>query len=456
MLGDSSKAIAATAANFISADDIALIRKNIAGLKESHLAAASPEFSHVYEKMDESEKAGGATLNLAIEKYLKYMKLLANVKEVNNISSPINIYVKDKNRLRLILSSDRTLLLDVPYSMRPEAENAFSSNSPQSTKVYKDKDGMWISAFAPISSPASPSAQAIIGIDNKIDLYLARLKSELLMIIMVCLLGFLGAAALGYELVNNLSAAIKKLNIMAGELERENYNIRVEVKSENEIGHLAETFEKMRLSIRKKIDELKLSIIKEKRAHLESIIALTNAMEVRDPYTKKHLYRVDKYAMLIAKAMRLPKGDIEKLRYGCYIHDIGKIYLEGDLLEKKKLSESEYIDIKKHSEKGSKIIEGIPFLKEVKEIILYHQEHYDGTGYPKGLKGKDIPLLARIVAVTDAFDAMTTDRPYRPKLDFKEALSNIEKGAGTQFDPDVCKAFLKYRNVIEKIANKHF
>ena len=91
-----------------------------------------------------------------------------------------------------------------------------------------------------------------------------------------------------------------------------------------------------------------------------------------------------------------------------------------------------------------------------KDAVLYHQERYDGKGYPKGLKGEEIPLLARIVAVADAFDAMTTDRPYRPKMSFKAAIAEIEKNAGIQFDPDVCAAFLKYRDDLEDIAEKHF
>ena len=101
------------------------------------------------------------------------------------------------------------------------------------------------------------------------------------------------------------------------------------------------------------------------------------------------------------------------------------------------------------------IIEGIPFLRDVKSLILSHQERYDGKGYPRGLKGEEIPLLARVVAVADAFDAMTTDRPYRSKIGFQKAMDTIEKNAGTQFDPKVCAAFLKYRNTIERIAGKH-
>ncbi len=456
MLGDSIRGIAVTTANFVSGQDLILIKQNIDLIREKHAAATSPAFSHVYEKMEDPQKIQAYALNLALVSYNKYLDILANVQKMNKIESPISIFIKDKNRLRLLLSSDRRFLYDAQYTIRPEAENAIASSNAKSTGIYKDKDGIWISAYAPIQMPAGSNIEAVIEINNKIDVYIKKLWRELITIILVCLIGIIGTSFLSYQLVDRLAVTVKRLNDLASELENEHYDIKIDIESEDEIGHLAQTFEKLRISIRRKIEELRLSLFKEKKAHLESIIALTNAMEVRDHYTRQHLYRVDKYALLIAKAIHLSRKEKEKLRYSCYLHDIGKIYIDDATLKKLRLTETEVKEIKKHSEKGAEIIEGIPFLRDVKGIILSHQEHYDGTGYPRGLKGEEIPLLARIVMVADAFDAMTTDRPYRAKMGFKEALDNIEKGAGTQFDPKVAKAFLKYRNRIEKIAKKHF
>jgi len=455
MLGDSSKSVATTIANFMNGDDIILIENNLEGINEKYFSGQRPALAY-HENVSGEKSFRNEAVDLAAEKYTTYVSLLANVKEANGIESPINIYVRDKNRLRLILTSENTMAGGALYSMRPEALKALSKHIPQATGIYKDKDGTWISAFAPISFSFSTATSAIVEVNNKVDLYMNKLREELGMIILLCLAGFFVTAVIGYQLVDRLVETIKKVDDVARELEKENYNVKIKIKSHDEIGHLAQTFEKLRLSIRKKMDELKHSLLKEKKAHLESIIALTNAIELRDPYTRRHLYRVDKYALLIAKAMRLGRSDIEKLRYGCYIHDIGKIYIEDALLQKVQLSESDSITIKKHAEDGAKIIEGIPFLREAKEIILYHQERYDGKGYPKGLKGNDIPLLARIVAVADAFDAMTTDRPYKAKISFREAFEIIEKEAGTQFDPEVCAAFLKYRSRLEKISKKHF
>ena len=456
MLGESSKGIAITAANFITGDDLLMIQDNIAGIKEKYLAVTNPAFSNVYEKTGGEETAKSGTLNKASEKYWKYVNILSNVKNANKIESPINIYIQDRDRLKLLVSSDKALLIGAEYSARPEAEKAISTNVAQATRIYKDKDGMWISAFAPIQFTEPQKARAIIEINYKIDQYIDKLRRELVMIVLLCFMGLLGTAVLGYHLVNNLVSTIKKLDDVASELEKEHYNIPIEIESENEIGHLAKTFEALRTSIKKKIEELRLSLIEEKKAHLESIIALTNAIELRDPYTRQHLYRVNEYALLIAKVLHLGQRDIEKLRYSCYLHDIGKIYIEDSLLQKSNLSKEELEDIRQHSEKGAKIIDGIPFLHGVKDVILHHQERYDGTGYPSGLKGEEIPFLARIVSVADAFDAMTTDRPYRPKIGFSAAMDVIENGAGTQFDPKIAKAFLKYRDSIEKIAKKHF
>ncbi|MBI5144330.1 MAG: HD-GYP domain-containing protein [Candidatus Omnitrophica bacterium] len=453
MLGESIKGIAATTASFIKADDIILILYKVEDLKIKRLAATSPAFSRIYEKRADSEiSAKDEMLSQAILSYDKYVELLSNIKKMNKIESPINVYVKDGNRLKLVLTSDAVMLIGAEYAIRPEASLALTTDSPQATGLYKDKDGTWISAYAPIPS----QRQVVIEINNRIDSYIKRLRRELVVIILACLMLFSGMTLFGYKLVGKLASFIKRLDETATELEKENYEVNINIESEDEIGHLAKTFEKLRDSIKRKIDELRISLIREKKAHLESIIALTNAIELRDPYTRRHLRRVEGYALLIAKKLRLSPEEIEKLRYACYLHDIGKLDIETSILHKVKLSKDEFEEVKKHSEKGAKIVEGIQFLTEIRDIILHHQEHYDGKGYPDGLAGEKIPLLARIVAVADAFDAMTTDRPYKAKISFKEALDNIKKGAGTQFDPNICSIFLEYRDSIEEIADKHF
>jgi putative nucleotidyltransferase with HDIG domain len=457
MLSDSIKGIAATTASFINAEDILLIMLYSDGIVDRYRSTNSAPLSHIYEKLDNGkDKMPGDRLNEAIGVYVKYRDLLDNIRRMNNISTPISIYVAEKNGLRMVLTTDDIFLTGAVYNMKPEASNALSTGLSQSTGVYRDKDGVWISAYAPVPAIYSEKDKMLVEINYGIGSYIKRLHREMRIILFVCLLGFLGAAFISHRLVTALVSAINRLDEAAIGLEKENYNTPINVKSNDEIGHLADTFEKLRISIKGKIDELRLAIVREKRAHLESIVALTNAIEMRDPYTKEHLGRVVKYALLIAKGIHMNKDEMVKLKYACFLHDIGKIYIEEGLLKKASLSQKDFEEIKKHSEQGAKIMEGISFLEDVREAVLYHQERYDGKGYPAGLKGDKIPLLSRIVSIADAFDAMTSDRPYKTRMSFMHAMDEIKKNSGTQFDPGLCDIFLKYRLSIEDIAKKHF
>jgi putative nucleotidyltransferase with HDIG domain len=152
---------------------------------------------------------------------------------------------------------------------------------------------------------------------------------------------------------------------------------------------------------------------------------------------------IAEYSVEIAKKIGLSDTDIENIRKAALLHDLGKISVPDHILMKPgRLSEDEMDIIKKHPSTGAKIIESVEPLKYAKEIIKSHQERFDGTGYPEGLKGENIPLCARIIAVADAFGAMTTDRPYRKALSIKEALEELRKYSGTQFDPHLVKIFI--------------
>lgn len=185
---------------------------------------------------------------------------------------------------------------------------------------------------------------------------------------------------------------------------------------------------------------------KVRKDYLELATALANALDSRDPYTRHHSENVSKYAVKIAKEMGLSADLCDVVRIGGLLHDIGKIGIPEQILKKKgKLTEEQYNIIKNHPHIGYKIINHITnFSKNgVLDIVLYHHERYDGRGYPNGLKGKDIPLLARIIAVADTFDAMTSKRVYREKLDLNSALSEIQDSKGTQLDPEIVDVFLK-------------
>ena len=172
--------------------------------------------------------------------------------------------------------------------------------------------------------------------------------------------------------------------------------------------------------------------------------ALGDALDLKDAETEGHSKRVTAYTIAIAKRMGLPKEAISVIARGAFLHDIGKMAIPDQILLKPdKLSEEETEIMREHSYSGYKMLNKIPFLTEAADIVYAHQEWYDGSGYPRGLKGDDIPLGARIFMVADTLDAMTSDRPYRPAQTFEAARKEIEKWSGRQFDPEIVKVFLE-------------
>lgn len=177
---------------------------------------------------------------------------------------------------------------------------------------------------------------------------------------------------------------------------------------------------------------------------LESIFAFAKAVEARDYYTGKHSENMVSIATEIGKRLRLPQKDIDNLQHAAMLHDLGKIGVEDKILHKRsRLSLAEQEKIRRHPQIGAEIVRDIHFLKEVVPMILYHHERFDGMGYSMGLRGKDIPLGARIIAIADVYQALISDRPYRKAYNKEEALKIIKEGSGSQFDPEIVNAFLQ-------------
>ena len=175
----------------------------------------------------------------------------------------------------------------------------------------------------------------------------------------------------------------------------------------------------------------------------DTAIALSDLIESRDPYTGGHCQRLAVYSSTIARALGLPRAEVEVIRFGAALHDLGKIGVPDLILNKPgKLTRDEFEVIKRHSRDGGRICERINLLQKAYPIVYHHHERWDGKGYPDGLAGERIPLSARIVAVADAFDAMTTDRPYRKGMPHEEAIVLLRDGAGSQWDEKAVNAFL--------------
>jgi HD-GYP domain-containing protein (c-di-GMP phosphodiesterase class II) len=177
--------------------------------------------------------------------------------------------------------------------------------------------------------------------------------------------------------------------------------------------------------------------------YLEMVQTLARAIDAKDAYTHEHADRARRYARLIGHKLNLPAPMIRHIEYAALMHDIGKIGIDEQILHKAgKLTQEERAIIMKHPSIGNRILAPVAFLSPIAPMVLYHQEWYNGQGYPEGLRGEEIPLGARIVATIDAFDAITSDRPYRKALPRSVAIEELKKGSGTQFDPKVVVAFL--------------
>jgi len=208
--------------------------------------------------------------------------------------------------------------------------------------------------------------------------------------------------------------------------------------------------EGLELKVEERTTELKEKKVEVERLYSElqesyesTLQAMATALDFRDNETQGHSLRVVEYALIVAGAMGVKEPELGWIRRGALLHDIGKIGVPDAVLRKPgKLDADEWAEMRKHPERGYEMLRHIRFLEPALEIVLCHQERYDGSGYPQGLAGEQIPLGARIFAVVDCFDAMTSDRPYRAALAIETARDEIRAFSGIQFDPVVAEAFL--------------
>jgi HD-GYP domain-containing protein (c-di-GMP phosphodiesterase class II) len=226
-------------------------------------------------------------------------------------------------------------------------------------------------------------------------------------------------------------------------LARGDFSQRVNLWSRTEIGELANTFNTMSDELEHFVEDLKRAAEENRELFMGSIQMLAGAVDEKDPYTRGHSDRVTRYSLLIAKEMKLPESFLETLRISAQLHDVGKIGIEDHILKKPgALTEEEFEVMKTHTTKGANILRPVTQLAEMLPGIELHHEALDGRGYPYGLQGDQIPLLARVIAVGDTFDALTTNRPYQKEHSPEQALQIIKNLAGKRLDPKAVEALL--------------
>ncbi len=379
-----------------------------------------------------------------------YRDVSERLRKARDLNAPVQyIYIlaqtKSRGILQFIVDTD-PMGVETPklstarpgdlYDARrfPEMLAGFKAPSADH-KLQMDPWGVTLSGYAPIVDVDGKTV-AILGVDILAD-DIAKMQQEIkTRMVVSLLLGVLVCCVLGILISGSVSDPIRKLAEGTRQLAGDNFDYRVKVRSRDEIGELADSFNKMAESL------------SESRKRLENYFfkvtqSLVRALEAKDPYTQGHSERVANLARKLALEMNMSPEKAELIGCVAELHDIGKLVIREDILNKKeKLAPAEWDILKDHPVTGEKILE--PVLDgELLRVIRSHHERVDGKGYPDGLTGDAIDLPAQIVSISDAYDAMTSDRPYRKSLTLEAAVSEIKRATGTQFRPDVVSAFLK-------------
>lgn len=317
----------------------------------------------------------------------------------------------------------------------PELLKAFDDPTVD-RKIMADKWGVFLSGYAPIRDK-NGNAIAVLGIDmTASDVYGAQ-KEVRARSAVALLFGLVLSIILGFFISARVTAPINKLvegtrHISSGDL-----HYKVKTGGRDEISELADSFNKMAENLYKARHKLVSYFYR-------AVQTLVNVLEARDAYTKGHSERVAKYAEDIAKEMKLPHQKIELVKEAALLHDIGKLGVQEMILNKKsELSDEDRETIKKHPAIGEELLKPVSLDKEILAIVKQHHERYDGKGYPDGLAGGKIDILAAIVTAADSYDAMTSHRPYMKNLTKREAIEQLRQNSATQFNPEVVSAFVR-------------
>ena len=255
----------------------------------------------------------------------------------------------------------------------------------------------------------------------------------LLMVILSLVVGFLAAKAITYP--------IDMLTRTARSIAERDFTQRANIRSHTEIDELADTFNQMAEDMQRYIGDLKKASEENRQLFIDSIEMMAAAVDAKDPYTKDHSRRVAQFSVILARELGLPEEEVDKIRISATLHDVGKIGIEDRVFKKPGVLTNEEFEImKRHTVMGYEIVRQVKQLKEMLPGIRWHHEALNGRGYPDGIKGDELPLMVRIIAVADTFDAITTDRPYQAASEFPKALDFLRKHAGTKYDPIVVDA----------------
>jgi HD-GYP domain-containing protein (c-di-GMP phosphodiesterase class II) len=261
-------------------------------------------------------------------------------------------------------------------------------------------------------------------------------------IIMISFVAGMLTLVTGFFFAKKLTQPVQELATGADRIASGDFSQRINVRSRTELGRLGDSFNLMTDQLEKYIKELQRSADENRELFVGTVKSLAAAIDGKDPYTRGHSERVSRISVAIAQRLGLSDSECEKIRVSALLHDVGKIAIDDNILKKPAaLTDDEFAIMKQHPQKGYKIMSQIAAMKEFLPGMYMHHEMVDGNGYPQGLKGDEIPIMAKIVAVADTFDAMTTDRPYQQAMQFEHAVEKIRDLVDTRYDASVVAAF---------------
>ena len=347
----------------------------------------------------------------------------------------------------LAITSDQWINLALDQATRDQV------NAANSVELSRTTGGPGIEVLAPWATQTA--TVGYVGITASSAGLLQNSWELRLIMAVLFLAGVLLTLLIGILLARRITKPVQRLVeatrlVSAGDLDHQ-----AVLTSRDEIGELTDSFNQMTRSLKEKSASLKATMTQLQDTYLMTIEALAAAVEARDPYTHGHTQRVGDYAVILGRALACEEADIAAIKRASVLHDIGKIGIEDHILRKQaRLEPDEEIRMQKHPVIGVDMLKGIGFLDPVLPLIRHHHERWDGHGYPDQVREDEIPLGARILAVADALDAMTSDRPYREARTFAYAKAEILKGSGTHFDPEVVTAFIKSQREIEELLSE--
>jgi HD-GYP domain-containing protein (c-di-GMP phosphodiesterase class II) len=355
----------------------------------------------------------------------------------------INVYVVDRAG-KLVLSPKKEEMQKQSDLSKTAIVDDFIRNKGRvsATRLYEEKSGNKTLEILGSNSAVKDVGWGVI-VQIERDVAFASVGQMIRSSVGLSILFALLAAVVGFLFARWITQPIQRLAQHALDVGRnQNFDKKIEIKASNEIQQLADTFNYMTDEVKQNILGLQAAARENKELFMSSIRMLAAAIDAKDPYTRGHSERVKDYTMVIGRSLGFSVAELERLEIAALLHDVGKIGIDDRILRKPtNLTPDEFEIMKTHPDKGAAILAQIEQLRDIIPGMRAHHENFDGSGYPQGLKGEDIPLFGRVITVADTFDAMTTDRPYQKAFTLEFALNRIRTMANVKYDPKIVDAF---------------